>query len=160
AGTQAAMLVAVEGHSEVLEVEDLLRRLAAHDLDRVLVAQVVGALDGVEGVGLPGVVLLEGGVDAALRRVRVRAHGVDLGDDGDVHAGLRGRQGRPLSRQSGAYDQYVVLGHAWGADSMYGGRARLPPCLRSASPSPLPGSSGWGPGSSTGISWRPTMGSR
>ncbi len=55
AGAELAFLVAVEGDAEVLEVEDLLRRLAGHDFDRVLVAEVVGALDRVEGVRLPGV---------------------------------------------------------------------------------------------------------
>ena len=62
AGAELALLVAVEGDAEVLEVEDLVRRLAAHDLDRVLVAEVVRALDGVEGVRLPGVL----GFSAAL----------------------------------------------------------------------------------------------
>jgi hypothetical protein len=61
-----AFLVAVEGDAEVLEVEDFLRRLAGHHFDRVLVAEVVGALDRVEGVGLPGVARVERGVDAAL----------------------------------------------------------------------------------------------
>ena len=45
-----AGLVAVERHADVLEVHDLVRRLAAHDLDRVLVPDEVGALDGVVGV--------------------------------------------------------------------------------------------------------------
>jgi hypothetical protein len=71
ARSELALVVAVEGDPEVLEMEDLLGRLAAHDLDRVLVTEVVGALDGVEGVGLPRVVGLERGVDPALRRVRV-----------------------------------------------------------------------------------------
>jgi uncharacterized spore protein YtfJ len=50
AGTELAFLVAVEGDAEVLEVEDFLRRLAGHHFDRVLVAEVVGALDRVERV--------------------------------------------------------------------------------------------------------------
>ena len=90
AGAEAALLVAVEGHAEVLEVEDLLRRLAAHDLDRVLVAEVVGPLDRVERVRLPRVLRVEGGVDPALGRVGVRAHRMDLRDDADGRAGVGG----------------------------------------------------------------------
>ena len=102
AGAEPALLVAVEGDAEVLEVEDLLGRLAAHDLDRVLVAEVVGALDGVEGVRLPAVALLQRGVDPALGGVRVRAHGVDLGDDPDRDALLGRRQRGPLAGEPGS----------------------------------------------------------
>ena len=62
AGPQVAGLVAVEGDAGVLEPEDLVRRLPAHDLDRVLVAEVVRPLDGVERVGLP----VSSGLSAAL----------------------------------------------------------------------------------------------
>ncbi len=41
-----------EDGAPVLELVDVVRRLVAEDLDRVLVAEVVGALDGVEGVRL------------------------------------------------------------------------------------------------------------
>ncbi len=105
------VLVAVEGDAEVLEVEDLLGRLAAHDLDRVLVAEVVGALDGVEGVGLPRVAGIERRVDPALGGVRVRAHRVDLGDDPDRHARLRRGQGCALAGEAGADHKDVVTGH-------------------------------------------------
>ena len=69
--------------------------LGAEDLDGVLVAQVVAALDGVEGVVLPGVVLVHGGVDTALGGVRVAADGMDLADNRDVGAlELGGRPAR------------------------------------------------------------------
>ena len=55
ARAQVAGLVAMEGDAGVLEPEDLVRRLTAHDLDRVLVAQVVRPLDRVERVRLPAV---------------------------------------------------------------------------------------------------------
>ena len=111
AGAEVALVVAVEGDAEVLEVDDLLGRLAAHDLDRVLVAQVVGALDRVERVRLPRVVGVERGVDPALRGVRVRAHGVDLRDDPDRHAGLGSRERGALPGQPCSYDKYVVTRH-------------------------------------------------
>ena len=108
---EPALLVAVEGHAEVLELEQLGGRLAAHDLDGVLVAEVVGALDRVEGVRLPGVLRVERGVDAALGGVRVRAHGVDLGDDAHRRAPFGGGEGGALAGEAGSYDEDVVLGH-------------------------------------------------
>src|SRR3712207_7370826 len=44
-GAEMPGLVAVERDALVLEPEHLVGRLAAHDLDRVLVAEVVRALD-------------------------------------------------------------------------------------------------------------------
>ena len=114
AGAELAFLVAVEGDAEVLEVEDLLGRLAGHDFDRVLVAEVVGALDRVEGVRLPGVAGVERGVDPALRGVGVRAHRVDLADDPDRYALLGRRQGGPLPGQAGADYENVMRGHERG----------------------------------------------
>ena len=111
AGPQPPVLAAVEGDAEVLEVEHLLRRLTAHDLDRVLVAQVVGALDGVEGVRLPGVTGIERRVDPALRCVRVRAYGMDLRDDPDGHTGLGGGERGPLAGEPGADDEDIMGRH-------------------------------------------------
>ena len=69
----AAVGEAREHRAHVLELVDVARRLGAHDLDRVLVAQVVRPLDRVERVDLRTVLrgVAERGVDAALRRARV-----------------------------------------------------------------------------------------
>src|SRR5215218_2739944 len=101
AGAELAFLVAVEGDAEVLEVEDFLRRLAGHDFDRVLVGEVVGALDRVEGVGLPGVAGVQRRVDAALGGVGMGADRVDLADDPDRYAFLSGGEGGALAGESG-----------------------------------------------------------
>ena len=114
AGPELALLVAVEGDAEVLEVEDLLRRLAAHHLDRVLVAEVVGALDGVVGVRLPGVTRVERRVDPALGGVRVRADRVDLAEDPDRYALLGGGEGGALAGEAGADYEHVMRGHEAG----------------------------------------------
>jgi len=53
-----AVVEAVERHAEMLELDDHFIRLAAHELDRVLVAQVIGALDGVIHVPVPVVLFL------------------------------------------------------------------------------------------------------
>ena len=111
ARAELALGIAVEGDSAVLEPQHLARRLAAHHLDRVLVAEIVRALDRVVGVRLPRVVGVERGVDAARGRVGVRADRVDLGHDGHGRPGLGGREGGPLAGEAGADDQDVVGGH-------------------------------------------------
>ena len=80
------------------------------DLDRVLVADVVGALDGVEGVRLGGVLggVAERRVDAALGRARMAAGRVELRDHADVRAGVVRLDGRAHARAAGADDQDVV----------------------------------------------------
>ena len=48
----------------------------------------------------------------ALRRVRVRADRVDLGDDAHGRALLRRGEGGALAGEAGSYDEDVVLGHS------------------------------------------------
>jgi hypothetical protein len=112
AGSQLPFGAAVEGDPGVLQPEHLVRGLAAHDLDRVLIAEVVRALDGVEGVGLPGVVGVQRGVDAARGGVRMRTDRVDLAHDCHGRPRARRRQGSALTGETGADDQDVVCGHA------------------------------------------------
>jgi hypothetical protein len=88
ARSQVPGAVSVEGDPDVLQVQDLVRGLAAHDLDRVLVAEVVRALDRVERVRFPRVLGIQGRVDAASGGHGVRADGMDLGDDRHRRAGL------------------------------------------------------------------------
>jgi hypothetical protein len=75
-----AVGVAVERHAEVFELVDDVRCFAAHELDRVLVAEPVGALDGVVEVIVPVVFahVAQRSADAALRRHGVRAGGNTL----------------------------------------------------------------------------------
>jgi hypothetical protein len=79
-----------EDGAPVLELVNVSGRLVAEDLDRVLVAEVVGALDGVVRV-LLGIVLgrvPEGRVDAAFGRAGVASDRVDLRDHRHVRAGV------------------------------------------------------------------------
>ena len=80
------------------------------DLDGVLVGEVVGALDGVEGVVLGRVVGLvaQRGVDAALRGARVAAHGVNLRHQSDVHPCLVRGDGRSHPGEARADDDDVM----------------------------------------------------
>ena len=100
---------AVERQAEVLELDDGVDGLAAHDLGRRLVDEVVAALDGVEGVPLPGVLLHVGQrrAHAALGRPGVRPGRVELGQDRG--AALAGRlDGGPQPGSAGADDDRVV----------------------------------------------------
>src|SRR5690606_15193756 len=76
----------------------------------VLVDEVVAALDRVEGVPLPRVLLdvRERRGHAALRRARVGTRGIELGDDSrlGVRAGLNGRAHACAARTD---DDHVVL---------------------------------------------------
>ena len=127
ARAELALGVAVERDARVLEPEHLVRGLAAHDLDRVLVAEVVRALDGVEGVRLPGVVGVQRGVDAAGGGVGVRSDRMDLAHDRHRRPRAGRRQGGPLTGETGADDQDVVCGHAPHNSSRRSGRARAAP---------------------------------
>ena len=112
----AAVVHAGEGAAHVLELEDVLRRLAAQDLGGVLVDEEVAALDGVVHVQLPRVVVggvAERGGDAALGRAGVGSQRVHLGEDGDVDAGVRGDFERGAHPgETGPDDQDVVLEHS------------------------------------------------
>ena len=108
---------AVEGQPHVLQLVDRLDRLVAHELDRVLVAQVVGALDGVIGVPFGVVFFLaaERRADAALGGAGVRAGGVELADDGGL-----GRLGgiQPCHQTCAAgthHDDFKLMCFHWAA---------------------------------------------
>ena len=128
----AARLGAGERHAHVLQFENRLGPFAAHVLDGVLVADVVGTLDGVVHVPAPVVVRVlagDGAGDAALGGYRVRTGGENLADhrglqagpgqaQGSAHAGAaatdddgiefhlaRQRHGRPYSDQKRARPQ-------------------------------------------------------
>ena len=96
--------LAIEDDAHVLELDDVAGRLLAHDLDGVLIGEIVAAFDRVEGVRLPRIVLGDRGVDAALRGARMAANRMHFGDDRDVgaaHARLRAPRAYRLGRRPG-----------------------------------------------------------
>ena len=99
-----------EDRSPALELVDVVRRLVAEDLDRVLVAEVVGALHRVERVLLRIVLggVAERRVDAAFGRARVASHRVDLRHHRDVRARVEGLDRRAHPGAAGADDHDVV----------------------------------------------------
>jgi hypothetical protein len=103
------LLGAREGTAPVLHLVDRAGSVTAQELDRVLVPEEVGALDGVVDVVLDRVPVHVGqrGGDSALGRPGVAAAGVDLGDDG--HVEMAGQlHGRPQPRETRAHDDDVV----------------------------------------------------
>ncbi|MDT4860489.1 hypothetical protein FQZ97_950570 [compost metagenome] len=106
-----AIRVAVERHAEVFELVHDLRRFPAHELDGVLVAQPVRALDGVVEVVVPVVLahVAERGADAALRGHGVRACGEHLGEHGHLEAGTRQLQRGAHAGAAGTDDDNVKL---------------------------------------------------
>jgi len=107
----AAVVRPGEDRAPVLELVDVAGRLVAEDLDRVLVAEVVGALDRVEGVDL-GVVLgrvSERRVDAALGCAGVRTRRVDLRDHRHVRARVEGLDRCAHACAARTDDEHVVL---------------------------------------------------
>ncbi len=106
----AAFRGAIEGQAHLLQVEDRVDGLLAHDLGGVLVYQVVTTLDRVEGVPLP-VVLLDvgqGGAHAALGRAGVGAGGVELGQHGGATP-LAGFECRAHTSAARTHDDRVVF---------------------------------------------------
>jgi hypothetical protein len=120
-----AVGVAVERHAHVLQVVDDLGGFTAHELDGVLVAQPVGALDGVVEVVVPVVLVhvAERGADAALGSHGVRTGGEHLGEHGHVEAGARELQRGAHAGAAGADDDDVELALGKGCGCGHGFRA-------------------------------------
>jgi hypothetical protein len=106
----SAVLRARERHTVVLELDDGGRRLLAHVLDRVLIAEPVGALDGVVHVPAPIVLahVAERGADAALRRDRVAARREDLAQACGRQSLLGETERRAQARAARSDDDHIV----------------------------------------------------
>ncbi len=108
---ELAVVAAGEDRAPVLELDDVAGRLLREELDRVLVADVVGALDRVVRVGLGAVFggVAERRVDAALGGSGVGTSRVDLRDHRDVGARVEclDRGAHPCA--TGPDNEHVVL---------------------------------------------------
>jgi hypothetical protein len=106
----ATLRGAVEGQAHLLQVDDRVDGLSAHDLRSVLVNEVVAALHRVERMPLP-VVLLDVGqsrAHAALGGPGVGPRGIKLGEHRCAYA-LGGLQCGAHARTTGPDDDDVVL---------------------------------------------------
>ena len=107
---ELAVFVTREVAAPVLELVDVAGRLGGEELDSVLVAQVVGALDGVEGVGFRAVFagVAQCRIDPTLGRAGVATDGMELGDDCDVGPRVRSRDRGAHTRAAAADDEHIV----------------------------------------------------
>ena len=135
-----AVLGSREDGAPVLELVDVVGGLVAEDLDRVLVAEVVGALDRVVGVLLGVVVgrVPERGVDPALRGPGVAADRMDLREKRDVGAEIVGLDRGAHAGAPGADDEHVV--RCFHRHGSY--RTEAPTCLVTAAPNAASDESG------------------
>ena len=106
-----AVGIAVERHAEVFHLVDDLGRLAAHELDGVLVAEPVRSLDGVVEMPFPMVFthIAETGAHAALRRHRMRTGGEDLGEHSHFEPGARQLQRSAHAGAACAHNHHIKL---------------------------------------------------
>ncbi len=106
----APILGARKRHAVVLEFNDRGRRLLAHELDGVLIAEPIRALDGVVHVPAPiiGAHVAERRRDAALRRHGVAARRKHLGQAGGRQTGLGQSEGGAQSGAAGADHDHIV----------------------------------------------------
>src|SRR6185312_5982044 len=108
----APLLGAGERHPVMLQLDHRRGRLLAHELDRILIAQPVGAFDGVVHVPAPVVLahVAEGRADAALSGHGVAARREELGDACGRESRLRQTQRGPQSRAARSdYDDIVGM---------------------------------------------------
>ncbi len=93
-----------ERYAPMVQFVDCGRRVAAHVFDRILVAEPIGALDGVVHVPPPVVRahVAEGGGNPALRRDRMRAGREHFRDARRAQAGLGAADARAQARAAGA----------------------------------------------------------
>jgi hypothetical protein len=106
------VLGARKNRAPVLELVHVARRLVAEHLDRVLIPEIVGALDRIERVFLRVVLggVPERRVDAAFRRSGMAADGMDLRDQRHVRPRVVGLDSGAHTGTAGADDQDIVLG--------------------------------------------------
>ena len=93
----------------MLKLVDHFRRLSAHELDGILVAEIVRPFDGVEHMPVPAVVthIAKGSADASLRGNRVRTRREDLREHGDIQTSLCQLQRATHARPACAHDDRV-----------------------------------------------------
>src|SRR5207248_6838087 len=105
-----APVLARELDAELLEPMDGRRRLRSEDLDELHVRGLVRALPDVLRVLLGGVVLAEGGLDAALGLRRIAGLERALRRDRDTGAGLRGGHGGREAGSPASDHEHVEMG--------------------------------------------------
>ena len=113
AGAKPALLIAVENDAHMLQFDQRVTGLTHHHLHGVLIRQEVRALDRVVGVALPLVTAIcECCINTALRRARVAAHRVDLGEHRGVYAKPYRLNRSPKPGETRSDYQHVMFVHS------------------------------------------------
>src|SRR5215472_6244493 len=105
-----AVLGPRERHAEMLKLDDRRHRILAHIFDRVLVAEPIGALDGVVHVPAPVVLahIAECSANATLRRYRVAAGREHLRYAGGLQTAGGGAEGGTHSGTAATDDDDII----------------------------------------------------
>ena len=105
-----AIFGARKRHAVVLKLINSIRGVTAEIFDGVLVAEPVGAFDGVVHMPTPivGAHVAERRRHAALRRDRVRARWKNFGNAGRLEPGFSGTKRGAQASASCAHDHYVI----------------------------------------------------
>ncbi len=104
-----ALLCAVERQTHVLQFIDNVNSLIAHDLDRILVRQVVTTLDGIERVPFWVVFLVvaKRRAHSSLGRSSVRARRIELRDNSRLYSTRSVKRGHQSCTASA--DNYCIV---------------------------------------------------
>src|SRR5690606_3374676 len=107
----SAIRVAIERHAEVFEFVNGMGCFTAHVFNRVLVAEPVGALDGVEHVPVPVVFahVAQRSTNTSLRGNRVRTRGEHFGQYSHGQPGLCKLQRATHTGSAGAHNHHIKL---------------------------------------------------
>ncbi len=106
-----AFLGPAERHAIVLQLDDRGDGFLTHVLDRVLIAEPVGTLDGVVHMIAPVIIahIAEGSGNTALCRDGVRARREQLGYAGGLQTGFRHPERCPQTGTTGTDDHNIIF---------------------------------------------------
>src|SRR5690606_1081540 len=110
--------IAVKWQAEVFQLIDNLGRFATHELDRILVTQIIRTLDGIEHMPIPVVLghIPQRSTDPALCGYRMRTRWKYLGQDRHIQSGLRQLQCGAHAGTAGANNHRIEM---TGGDSSF-----------------------------------------
>ena len=104
-----AIGITIERHAEMLQLIDDLGRFATHELNRILITEIIAALDSVKHVPVPAVFghVAERSTDTTLRRHRMGACRKNFGEHGHIETGFGELQRRAHTRTAGTDDNSI-----------------------------------------------------
>src|SRR5512132_2108503 len=86
----ASLRGTAEDDAHALQFQNILRGFPTHRFDGILIAQIKAALSRIIGMGFPGVLFADGGINAPLSGYGMTADGVNLRKEGYVNVHRNG----------------------------------------------------------------------